>query len=417
MQPITRAGAFRGLPEAGAARAGSVIQDAGDRLVAADPGRAGSGRRSRLCWPWPRPRRRSLLRPRPRGAPDPGRADRGDRGHARRHLGERAVAVLRRCARWPACPWRPRPARRWAGPSPRSTSSVWSPSSWSPSLRSGSAGWPTMVHLRLPGAGRASSSRCSRTRPAATAVPGRCHRGRVDMGRAAAADRPARQPAGAAAAHRRCAARPCPCGDLGDAGRPRGTRRGRAPAPAARPAGAAVRDRAADGRPAGRPAGGSCRSAARSGAPVGGRHRDRHGRGRCRRARPGATQGPATGPAGSATSAACCGRWGGASASRRTSGSPRWSRRPGRRLPGYDDSRGPPQTCSTWWSSGAPQSWTTRPRTAPTAADPLDESEDASAFEPVITLFSGNLPGSARARWPPARSRRARVGRGGRRHG
>ncbi len=38
MQPITRAGAFRGLPEAGAARARAAIQDAGDRLVASDPG-------------------------------------------------------------------------------------------------------------------------------------------------------------------------------------------------------------------------------------------------------------------------------------------------------------------------------------------------------------------------------------------
>ena len=49
--------------------------------------------------------------------------------------------------------------------------------------------------------------------------------------------------------------------------------------------------------------------------------------------------------------------------------------------------------------------------------DPLDESEDASAFEPVVTLFSGNLPGSAavassavedsegRSWWSPSRLR------------
>ena len=85
------------------------------------------------------------------------------------------------------------------------------------------------------------------------------------------------------------------------------------------------------------------------------------------------------------------------------------------RVPGYDGSRGPPQTSCAWWSSGTPQSWTTRPRTVPTTAT----RSTRARTPPPSSRSSPCSPATCRGRrrWPPARSRTARVGHGGRRPG
>ena len=208
MQPITVAGWSRVLPEAGAGRLRTAMRDARDRLVASDPGLGRLRQALKAVLAVATTVLVELVYARVLGrSSDPGRADRGDRGHARLHLVSEPsrTKTLRTMAGVPvaasvgatlgvatvrAAPARPghlRPGllRRGLGPPVR----------------------PTVVHLRLPGLAGLLLRPVPAPAAGGAAVPGRCHRGRVSVGRAAAADCPARQPAacGCGAPSMRCA--------------------------------------------------------------------------------------------------------------------------------------------------------------------------------------------------------------------